>query len=721
MPSKWHRRFTSQRAKHRKLHKRSSSSDMSVSSSSASTMASGAMPSMGLFDEFGNIIGILVDCFLEVQIVGLRSCVSLRILLRNKSGGDAQFALFRAKTAEHATITSAECYVDVEGRESAGLEYRDVLDHVHYGSIFECEVGAVQANRDCVIFLRYEHDLTIEDDAAVLRFPLPGRKGEKLIARQKTQPGMWNASQMFSFIALDIQIADFPAKIASISSSHSVSASIVEESNASVDVDDFVFMGQDEVELRILSEPQEDGPLAPHPENDDAPSMDMDLYIKSIDSDARSYHSATSTKGGIPVINVVDETLEAAVESAIISQSGKLQISLSDVVTSLPTCAVEERRSPRPIQTSASQPNLRSTSSSPPNIEVERLYSDIWEVNEARMSYSSSSEESTCSTRLRRRKTTVHKKHNSYMSSSQTDLSETSWLDDPSDDEVNDEAERIFEEYSSVRIPSRATARDSFAILDDFDVEECKSIRIIRPHQPRIVHIPSPKMPHIISIENITPPSSPIRGPKDCRPVNSSSNELLTELTILLENLNELMEESPTPYFLLDEKFAETLGLQLRKLKVHPGAQSLNLPDTPSWVREGIWANAIVLQFLKCVMDSPFFKTLNNDLKSEYRLLYTLVELPFSSHVQHLSHVAALTRVSEEELLELAGEIIQEQLMDGEDQIPAPPAVGDRKVAGYSDAYVSRPISPPKTPDDNDRKKADTEAFVASFEASINF
>ncbi|KAF3912703.1 hypothetical protein ABW21_db0206713 [Orbilia brochopaga] len=703
MPSKWHRRFTSQRAKHRKLHKRRSSSSMSVTSSAASTMASNALPSMGLFDEYGNIIGILVDCFLEVQIVGLRSCVSLRILLRNKCGRDVQFALFRARTANDASITSAECYVDVEGRESAGLEYRDVLDHVHHGSIFECEVGGIQANRDCVIFLRYEHDLTIENDAAVLRFPLPGRKGEKLIARQKTQPGMWNASQMFSFIAIDIQIADFPAKINSISSSHSVSASIVEESNASVDVDDFVFMGQDEVELRILSELQEDGALAHRSHNDNAPSMD--LYIKSIDSDARSYHSATSTRGGIPVINVVDETVGA---TPMITQS----------VTELPTPAAAEGSSPRPVPAVASRTNLRSESSSPPNIEVDRLYSDIWEVNEARMSYSSSGEESTCSNvsaRLRRRKTTVHKKHTSYgtfnMSSSYTDLSETSWLDDPSDDEVNDEAERIFEEYSSIRIPSRATGRDSFAILDDLetDVEECKSIRIVRPHRPRIVHIPSPKIPQIISIENITPPSSPIRTADDRRATNSSSNELLIELTILLENLNELMEESPTPYFLLDEKFAETLGLQLRKLKVHPGAQSLNLPDTPSWVREGIWANAIVLQFLKCVMDSPFFKTLNNDLKSEYRLLYTLVELPFSSHVQHLSHVAALTRVPEEELLELAGEIIQEQLMDGEEQAAAPPV--ERKMAGYHGSYVSRPISPPKTPDDDDRKKADTDGF----------
>ncbi|KAK6353387.1 hypothetical protein TWF696_005353 [Orbilia brochopaga] len=700
MPSKWHRRFTSQRAKHRKLHKRRSSSSMSVTSSVASTMASNAAPSMGLFDEYGNIIGILVDCFLEVQIVGLRSCVSLRILLRNKSGKDVQFAMFRARTAEHASITSAECYVDVEGRESAGLEYRDVLDHVHYGSIFECEVGGIQANRDCVIFLRYEHDLAIENDAAVLRFPLPGRKGEKLIARQKTQPGMWNASQMFSFIALDIQIADFPAKITGISSSHSVSASIVEESNASVDVDDFVFMGQDEVELRILSELQEDGPLACSLA-DNGPSMD--LYIKSIDSDARSYHSATSTKGGIPVINVVDETAGAPT---------------TQPASPLPTRA-EGRTSPLPVRTS-SRTNLRSESSSPPNIEVDRLYSDIWEVNEARMSYSSSGEESTCSNRsdrLRRRKTTVHKKHTSYVgsnTSSYTDLSETSWLDDPSDDEVNDEAERIFEEYSSIRIPSRATVRDSFAILDEFDVEECKSIRIVRPHRPRIVHIPSPKIPHIISIENITPPSSPIRTPNDRRTATSSSNELLDELTILLDNLNELMEESPTPYFLLDEKFAETLGLQLRKLKVHPGAQSLNLPDTPSWVREGIWANAIVLQFLKCVMDSPFFKTLKNDLKSEYRLLYTLVELPFSSHVQHLSHVAALTRVSEEELLELAGEIIQEQLMDGEEQASAPPA--GTKMAGYHDAYVSRPISPPKTPDDDGRKKADTEGFSTSFD-----
>ncbi|KAK6496392.1 hypothetical protein TWF481_002412 [Arthrobotrys musiformis] len=659
MPSKWHRRFTSQRAQQRKMHKRRSSS-MSISNSISSRA-----PSMGLFDEYGHSIGLLVDCYLEIQVIGLRSCVSLRILFRNKSGPNVHNAIFRAKTAEGATVTSAECYVDVDGSgTSAGLEYRDLVNFCHQGSTFECDVGYIPASRDCVVFLRYEHELVTENDTTVIQFPLPGRRGEKLIARQKSQPALWNASQMFSFIALDIQVSNFPAKITNISSSHSVYASISEESNAAIEIDDYMFQGQDEVMIRILSEPLSSRPT--------------------------SYHAMTSPdlmSENIPVINVVDETT-SEYNSSIVSSTEGLNFEFEGLRSTTPS---------RPT----------TPSGAPPTIEVERLYSDIWEVNTARLSYSSSGEESISSTRserLRRRKTTVHKKHSSNVSSLlSTDMSEMSWLDDPSDDEVNDEADRIFEEYS-LAVP-RVVIRDSIAITDEFDVEECKSIKIVRPHRPKLVEvaIPSASIP-AMSLDNFTPPTSPTKS------MDHSSQDLLRELDILFENLNELVEWSPTSYIQLDGKLAGVLGIQLEPLRNHRGAQVDNLPNTPAWVREGIWANAITLQFLRCVMDSPFFKTLNEDVRSEYRLLYTLIELPFSSHIQHLTPEASLNRFSEEELMEMAAEVIQEQLIENEELCSGPSSYAGERVkkvsnAGtYSDPFVCRPISPPKTPDGEDRK-----------------
>ncbi|KAK6330946.1 hypothetical protein TWF718_003140 [Orbilia javanica] len=662
MPSKWHRRFTSQRAQQRKMHKRQ------ISSTSNSNSISSKVPVMGLFDEYGHSIGLLVDCYLEIRVTELRSFVSLRILFRNKSGPSVHNAIFRARTAAGATVTSAECYVDIEG--TAGLEYRDIVNFCHQGTTFECDVGSIPSSRDCVVFLRYEHDLAIENDATVIQFPLPGRRGEKLIARQKSQPALWNASQMFSFIALDIQVSNFPAKITNVSSSHSVYASISGESNATIEIDDYMFQGQDEVMIRILSEPMSSRPT--------------------------SFHAMPDNN--IPVINVVDETA-SDYNSSIVSGTEALCFDFEGLRSRTPS---------RPT----------TPSGAPPTIELERLYSDIWEVNTARLSYSSSGEESISSTRserLRRRKTTVHKKHNSNISSSTyTDMSEMSWLDDPSDDEVNDEAERIFEEYS-LAVP-RVVIRDSIAINDEFDVEECKSIKIVRPHRPKLVEvvIPSTDIPNL-SLGDFTPPSSPTRS------MDHSSQDLLRELDILFDNLNELVEWSPTSYIQLDEKFAGVLGVQLEPLRNHRGAQAHNLPNTASWIREGIWANAITLQFLRCVMDSPFFKTLSEDVRSEYRLLYTLIELPFSSHIQHLTPQASLNRLSEEELMEMAAEVIQEQLIEGDDLSSAPSSNAGERVkkvsnAGiFNDQFICRPLSPPKTPDEEDRKNAELDSYVPPF------
>ncbi|KAF3930283.1 hypothetical protein ABW20_dc0108773 [Dactylellina cionopaga] len=650
------------------MHKRRPSSMSALSYISASNKA----PSMGLFDEFGHLIGVLVDCFLEIHVIGLRNHVSLRILFRNKSGSNVQNATFRARTATSSVVTSAECYVDVNGQSTGGLEYRDITEFCHQGSTFECDIGSIQANRDCVVFLRYQHDVVIENEAAVVRFPLPGRRGEKFIARQKTELALWNASQMFSFIALDVKITDFPAKITNVSSSHSVYASIVEESSATVEIDDYIFQGQDDVVFRILSEPFGNKSSS----NKDAKSSD-----------------ATSIHDNIPVINVVvDET------ATDLDESGDIQEPEALLITELEG-KLESRLSSR-------------RSNTPSNIEVERLYSDIRDLSTIRSSYSSSSEESTSSTRserLRRRKTTVHIKHNSNASaasSSPTDMSEMSWLEDPSDDEVNDEAERIFEEYSSVA--QIVAIRDSITIMEDFDVKECKSISIVRPHRPKLITIPSSKIPPM-SLDNFTPPSSPIRATFDSK--DRYSVELLRELDNLFDRLNNLIHESPTPYFLLNERFANILGLQLQTLRTHPGMQSINLPDTPSWIKEGVWANAIALQFLRCVMDSPFFKTLNEEIRSEYRSLYSIIELPFSSHIQHLSPAASLTRLSEEVLLEMASEIIQEELIEG-DEYPTESV----KQPAFEDPFVRRPLSPPKTPDDDDRKKADLDAFVDCFE-----
>lgn len=78
-----------------------------------------------------------------------------------------------------------------------------------------------------------------DGDKALVRLPLPGRRGEKLITRQQNQPAMWNASQMFSFIALDIQIVDYPSDITNITSSHAMTKSI-ERNGALIELDDTV-------------------------------------------------------------------------------------------------------------------------------------------------------------------------------------------------------------------------------------------------------------------------------------------------------------------------------------------------------------------------------------------------------------------------------------------------------------------------------------------------
>ena len=93
---------------------------------------------------------------------------------------------------------------------------------------------------NCIDIFRYEHDVALEFDHAVIRFPVPGQDGEKLIARQHSQPSLWNASQMFSFIAWEIQVMNYPGKITNIKSSHSINTSI-EESNAVVELDDYMF------------------------------------------------------------------------------------------------------------------------------------------------------------------------------------------------------------------------------------------------------------------------------------------------------------------------------------------------------------------------------------------------------------------------------------------------------------------------------------------------
>ncbi|KAF3917264.1 hypothetical protein AA313_de0203319 [Arthrobotrys entomopaga] len=331
---------------------------------------------------------------------------------------------------------------------------------------------------------------------------------------------------------------------------------------------------------------------------------------------------------------------------------------------------------------------------SPSDRQVERLYSDIWQVSPNRLSYCSSSGESTVSSKSeksRRRKTRVHKKELNT-SSTPASLFEMSWLDDPSDDEINDEAERIFEEYSKVQ-------------------PEYTSVRIIRPDQPKMItiQVPTQSIPPM-SLENITPPSSPTRPAEEYK--DKHSMELLRELDALFNGLILLMEDSPTSFFLLDEKFANILGLELSSLQTHRGAQAFTLPDIQPSIREGVWANAVALQFLRCVMDSPFFKTLTEDVRSQYRLLYSLIELPFSSHIQYLTPAASLTRLSEEELMELASELIQEELIDTEDYTScttSPSTITNEKVQKTQDQFVCRPISPPKTPDENDRQQAECE------------
>ncbi|KAF3941448.1 hypothetical protein ABW19_dt0208734 [Dactylella cylindrospora] len=655
------------------------------SAASIATLNAIKATSTGLFDEYGRTIGILVDCYMEVQVVGLRSIASLRILFRNNSGRNVQEAIFRAKTANGAVVTSAECYVDVDDYQSAeavGLEYRDITTSSQRVSMLECQIGSIQANRDCVMFLRYEHELTFDDNAAVVRFPLPGRRGEKLITRQKSEPGLWNASQIFSFIALEVQVVDYPERITNISSSHSINVS-ADQTSAVVEFDDYIFQVRFMVRMRLYSGFHRNLLKIYFPRRA--------LKIFQIDDElASEVRSLTELLPDDPACDSEHSLdLRSESEERILSHRSSLNQLEADAERKYTSSRCSHNDSP------------------PPTVEVDGLYSDIWEVNVARMSYSSSEESSDSirNSRIRRRKTTVHKKLLSNASSELSNLSEMSWLDDASDDEVNDEAERIFKEYSRAR---KRETLDLSALQDEFDVEECKSIRIVRHTRPKLVTI-SPKMPPI-TLENMTPPLSPVGSIADND--RRQSLDLIRELDNVLENLNHLLEDSPTPYLILNQEFASTLGLQLQPLKAHRGAQAYTLPDTPFWIREGIWANALALQFLQCVMDSPFFRTLDEEVRVEYRLLFSILEAAFAHHGQHLTPVARFTRISEEELMNMASDVIQE-LIDSEDQC----SVNDKKGKQVDkDQFVARPLSPPKTPDDDDRKKADVDAFVDCFE-----
>ena len=85
------------------------------------------------------------------------------------------------------------------------------------------------------------HDAVLEKNTATLRFPLPGRLGEKMSTRQGTGIMDWNGSSMFSFMALDIE-ASMPGLISNISSKSHLICSTIKHNIAKVEIEDHILL-----------------------------------------------------------------------------------------------------------------------------------------------------------------------------------------------------------------------------------------------------------------------------------------------------------------------------------------------------------------------------------------------------------------------------------------------------------------------------------------------
>ena len=66
----------------------------------------------GLFGERNAGCGSLVDSYVDVKVNGLRSQVTSRILFQNNTKHAFRDALYYARVAEGATVTSVDCLIE---------------------------------------------------------------------------------------------------------------------------------------------------------------------------------------------------------------------------------------------------------------------------------------------------------------------------------------------------------------------------------------------------------------------------------------------------------------------------------------------------------------------------------------------------------------------------------------------------------------------------------
>ena len=75
----------------------------------------------------------------------------------------------------------------------------------------------------------------------MIKFPLPGRLGEKMVTRRGNGIMDWNGSHMFSFTALDIQ-ATMPGQIVNVSSTSHLICSTITGNIAKIDIENHILL-----------------------------------------------------------------------------------------------------------------------------------------------------------------------------------------------------------------------------------------------------------------------------------------------------------------------------------------------------------------------------------------------------------------------------------------------------------------------------------------------
>ena len=116
----------------------------------------------GLFGEKNAGCGSLVDSYVDVRIDSRQSQVTSRILFQNNTKHAFGDAVYYARVAEGATITSVDCLIEQDSSinrkldPACRLERREVRNASHEGSFFTCNLGTIESDREVVVFLRYD-------------------------------------------------------------------------------------------------------------------------------------------------------------------------------------------------------------------------------------------------------------------------------------------------------------------------------------------------------------------------------------------------------------------------------------------------------------------------------------------------------------------------------------------------------------------------------------